>query len=364
MAHMEQDAVELRALALPDVDRRLVTWSRRAVSIGAVTLLFVAVLALTVVWLPLAAIVDLASGGRRCSVRCGVFLVYYLGCELVGIAASALLWVEAAIAGRGFTSSAYLRRNFALQRRWSGWLLHGAQRIFDVRFEVEGGEALEGGPMILMLRHASIADTLLASEFVSRPFGIHLRYVLKRELLWDPCLDIVGQRLPNYFVRRDSEDTDREVRGVRALATGLGQREGVLIYPEGTRFSAAKRERVLTRLRAGGHSELAQRAERLLHTLPPRPGGTLGLLDANPGLDVVFGAHVGLEPVASPKQLWNGAIRGQTIRLRFWRIAADDVPSSRPARLDWLFEQWQRIDDWIGDVRSQSGESDEGGGGA
>jgi hypothetical protein len=71
-----------------------------------------------------------------------------------------------------------------------------------------------------MLRHASIGDTLLASALVGRPHGIFwLRYVLKRELLWDPCLDVVGNRLPHVFVDRASDRfaaRDRACAGARA----------------------------------------------------------------------------------------------------------------------------------------------------
>ena len=42
------------------------------------------------------------------------------------------------------------------------------------------------------------------TTYVSRRYHLRLRYVLKRELLWDPCLDIVGQRVPNIFVDRDA----------------------------------------------------------------------------------------------------------------------------------------------------------------
>ena len=61
---------------------------------------------------------------------------------------------------------------------------------------------VEPGPVIVMIRHASILDNLLPSVFVAWPHKVRLRYLLKRELLSDPGLDIGGKRLPNYFVRR------------------------------------------------------------------------------------------------------------------------------------------------------------------
>ena len=71
---------------------------------------------------------------------------------------------------------------------------------------------------------------------------------MKRELLWDPCLDIVGQRTRNAFVRRGSDARDKEIALLRQLATAVTERDGVLLFPEGTRFSPAKRERALAHL--------------------------------------------------------------------------------------------------------------------
>ena len=66
--------------------------------------------------------------------------------------------------------------------------------------------------------------------FYAIPFGVRLRYVLKKELLFDPCLDIVGNRLPNYFVDRGGQDSERARRGVAELVRDLGPDEGALIY--------------------------------------------------------------------------------------------------------------------------------------
>lgn len=64
---------------------------------------------------------------------------------------------------------------------------------------------------------------------------------MKQELLWDPCLDIVGNRLPNYFVDRAAKDTARELAHIASLARELAPGQRVVMYPEGTRFSETKR---------------------------------------------------------------------------------------------------------------------------
>lgn len=336
-----------------DRDRWPTVWLRRALTLPLTFAMLGLALATAPVWIPAAFVADRLLPGR-CSLRCGLFLTWYLLCEALGIVAATALWVRALLRGpSGPGGEHHLSDLFRLQGVWAGLLLHGAMRIFGFRIHAEGTGNLDR-PMLLMLRHASVADTLLAAEFITRPHAIHLRYVLKRELLWDPCLDLVGNRLPNYFVRRDSSDSEREVRGVRALMRNLAPHEGVLIYPEGTRFTPAKREQVLRRLRAGGHTELARRAERLENTLPPRLGGTLALLEANPGLDVVFAVHTGFEGTTSFWQIWHGALRDTDVHVEFWRVPASEIPVDREERVEWLFENWETMERWLRERKTAS----------
>jgi 1-acyl-sn-glycerol-3-phosphate acyltransferase len=200
--------------------------------------------------------------------------------------------------------------------------------------------------VIVLMQHVSTADTLLPVLLFSRRQGVRLRYVLKRELLWDPCLDVVGQRVPSAFVSRDS--TGKDVAVVAALARGLGPRSGVLIYPEGTRFTPGKRERALEKIAASADSRLLERARRLVRVLPPRLGGALALLENGTGCDVVFCAHVGLEGTTSLADLWNGTVVGRRIRVKLWRVPAATIPEAAEARVDWLYREWAVLDAWVG----------------
>jgi 1-acyl-sn-glycerol-3-phosphate acyltransferase len=169
---------------------------------------------------------------------------------------------------------------------------------------------------------------------------------MKRELLWDPCLDVVGQRLPNAFVRRGTGDA-AETALVRALATDLGPDEGVLLYPEGTRWTPARRRAVIDRLARSAEPKLLERAQALQWLLPPRLGGVLALLEAAPAADIVLGVHTGFEGVRSLADVWNGALVGRRIRVRFERVPAAAIPDTREGRIDWIFEQWSRLDAWL-----------------
>jgi len=320
---------------------------RRLVTIPAYIIGWALWVAAAPVWLVLAMIVDLLRGGGGVALRSAALLTVYLSCEIVGMLASAGLWACNAIVH--MDSQRWIGLHFRLQACWGASLFKAVVLLFGLRLEVEGEDAadLGRGPYLLLLRHASVVDALLASALVSRPHGIRLRYVLKQELLWDPCLDIVGNRLPNVFVDRVAHASDGEVRRVQALGGSLGRRDGVLIYPEGTRFSQAKRARALDRLRQEGDVERVEYAESLMLVLPPRPGGTLGLLEAAPEADVIVCAHTGLERAGSLEAIWRGELLHRVIRVQLRRIPRHEIPSDRVARVAWLLKEWQRVSAWI-----------------
>lgn len=325
----------------------LETWGRRLITIPLYFVLCLLVLATLPLLLGIAAAIDRMRGHSWVLARCIGFFAFYLVCEVVGIGTAFWVWVAT---GCGAAHARFQRWNFALQCWWARTLLRGAQRIFGMRLEVEEPADLGRGPLILFIRHASVGDTLLPAVYISGRHGIVLRYVLKRELLWDPCLDIVGNRLRNCFVRRGSGESARESALVQELMEDLGPTDGVLIYPEGTRFTPSKRERILERIAQKGDVDLLAKAEALQHVLPPRLGGPLALLERNVSADAVFCAHVGFDGAGSFKDLLSGALVHRLVRVRFWRIPYADIPRATSAQVEWLYEQWRRIDTWVGDV--------------
>jgi len=131
------------------------------------------------------------------------------------------------------------------------------------------------------------------------------------------------------------------------LARDLGSRDGVLIYPEGTRFSTAKRRRVLDRLEQNSDTRMLEYANSLTSVLPPRLGGTLGLLDAARESDVVVCAHTGFEGTASLGDIWKGALVNQIVRIQFRRIPRSAIPTDRDGQVAWILEEWQRVGAWV-----------------
>src|SRR5208337_1868477 len=207
-------------------------WARRAATIPAVGCAFVLVVALLPVALPVAVVYDTLRGTRFIAARSLLLLAWFLTCEVWGLAATGLLFLGQATIARHDRLRAD-RWFYALESLWSGALFHGAERIFGFRVVLEPGSDGGMGPLIVFARHASMGDVLLPMLLLA-PRGLRMRYVMKQELRLDPCLDVVGHRVPNTFVRRNSGDAAPEIAAVVRLLNGLSARDAVVIFPEGT----------------------------------------------------------------------------------------------------------------------------------
>ncbi|MEO9255571.1 MAG: hypothetical protein ABI305_08535 [Tepidiformaceae bacterium] len=315
---------------------------RRSITIPGFLLGWLVACCIAPVLLPLVLIGDLLRRNRLAWTRAYLMFLVYLSCEMVGIVASGWLW---ATARRDQTE--FLNRNFRLQCWWANTQFRAALRIYSLTVDVRGSDAVASGPLILLVRHVSVFDNLLPAVFVSERHGIRLRWVINRSLLRDPCLDIVGNRLPNCFVSGGRTDSEAEIAKVRDLGHGLSAVDGIAIYPEGGLFSPAKRARAIKSLREREGAEAATRAEAFKNVLPPRPGGTLALIDAAPGVDVVVCAHSGLERAASVPAILAGSLIGATLTIEFQRFAAASIPTSPGQREQWLFDRWSEVEAWV-----------------
>lgn len=314
-------------------------------TIPGYVLAFAAAAALLPALLPVALALDLLRRRRLATARFLAVLLLYLAFEMVGLAVLGWIFATRGPPSAGARHAARLHR---LECWWASALLGLVRRLYGLRLEVEGLECASPGPVIVIGNHVSVADVLLPAALVSGRLDLRLRYVAKRELVWDPCVDLAGHWLPNAFVARGSADTPGDVARVQALLEGLGPGDGIFLMPEGTRFAPERRERVLASFEAEGPSELTERARRLRHLLPPRFGGILGLFDGNPGADVVVMAHTGFEGVRRLSDVWNGVLVGRTIRVSFWRRPWASVPTSQEGRRGWLLDEWDRLDAWLG----------------
>jgi 1-acyl-sn-glycerol-3-phosphate acyltransferase len=323
---------------------------RRTRGIALETTLF----ALTTVLFPLliasAALVDAALWLRRRKPWMGVRLVamawWFLFGEMRGIAGLALIKLFSR-----YGSERRRRWVYDLRIHWCRSHLGGVKTLFGLTFEIEGLDQAGPGPQIILIRHASIIDNALPDSVIGHEHGLGLRFVIKRELQMLPTIDIGGRWVPTTFVRRGSSDVATEVEKLRVLARDLGPGEGVLIYPEGTRATPEKIARAQAII-AERQPHIADMANRLKHLLPPRLGGPIALLDESEGADVVVCGHVGLDGFEYISDIWAGGLVGTTVKVKFWRHPASEVPKDYDARVAWLYDRWQELDDWVGEQRA------------
>ncbi|MEO1063423.1 MAG: 1-acyl-sn-glycerol-3-phosphate acyltransferase [Actinomycetota bacterium] len=329
----------------PSTDGRGGHLKRRVVSVGGMVVAAPLLLLALPVLVPVALVVDLLTAPRRLpTLRAVGFAVAYVFTELVGLAASAALAVR--FVGRR-DSEAWIDAHVRLQAAWTGMLFRSARLLLGLRVTVDGEEDLSRPPLLVFGRHVSLVDSMVSAVLLGSDRGYELRYVLKRELRADPCLDIVGHRLRNHFVDRTGGDA-AETAAVGRLGDDLRADTAVIIFPEGTRFSPAKRDRALQRLRDRDDTgDLLPMAEDLRHLLPPRPGGALALLDRAPDTDVVIFGHVGFEGLDSFPGLWRGVPFDRPVEVLARRFDRADVPLEAKDRARWLFERWAELDEWI-----------------
>lgn len=316
---------------------------RRLVTIPAIALALALFLALAPLSALLVAVVDLARGRGAALVRVWAFVGCYLLINVLGQLLLGAVWLAS---GFGLARARLVAWAYVVQSLWVLGLFRAATRIWRLRWTVGGDECIVPAPIVVLTSHASVLDTLIPTVLVTGTHAIPLRFVLKRELLIDPCLDIAGHWLPNHFVDREPSDSRVELEAIERLAAELAPGEGLLIYPEGTRFSASKRARILAAL-AERSPELHPRAAALTHTLLPRVAGSLALLRRAPQADVVLCGHEGLGGFATLADIASGDLVGRAIHVQFWRYPAAALPVGDEARARWIYERWAELDRWI-----------------
>jgi 1-acyl-sn-glycerol-3-phosphate acyltransferase len=345
-----------RGPLFPDDSPRGTRLARRVKGIAIETGAFFALTLLFPIVIAGAAAVDLVLfvRGRKpwMAVRLVAMAWWFLFGEMRGILGIAGIYLVTG-GPLGRRSLARRRMIYDLRIHWCGSHLAGVKTLFGLDFQIEDLDKAAPGPEVILIRHASIIDNALSDAIVGREHGLGLRFVLKRELNMLPTIDIGGRWVPTNFVRRGSSDAAAEVAKLRTLAHDMGEDEGIVIYPEGTRHTDAKLKRAQEVI-AERQPEIAPLANKLNNLLPPRLGGPVALLQEARGMDVVLFGHVGLDGFEYIKDIWAGGLVGGTVKMKFWRFPASEVPADEDELIPWLYERWQLLDDWVGanrDVR-------------
>ena len=318
---------------------------RRLIVTPLVFLLALAIVALSPVLGLIALVTDLVLRSRWRTTRLTVLAVVFAALEAVGIIAMLVLWI---MGGAGlWLHAGWMRRtHYRFLKRWLNAATGALLLCLGLDIEPEL-QPPKSGAVLVFSRHAGPGDSLVISREIMMRFDRHPRIVCKSDLQWAPFVDILGSRIPSHFVDPNPQDGDRHLRAIGELASGIGDRGALILFPEGGNFTPKRRRRAIASLFRRGHVDHAEMAEEMKHVIPPRPGGAIAAMDAAPHADVVFVAHTGTEHLTSLGDVWRGIPLRDAMRGRYWRVPADERPAEHAEKVAWLFEWWAQIDRWI-----------------
>ncbi len=319
---------------------------RRLVLAPFVFILSILLLVLSPILLLLAAIADLFLPGNWRTLRLVGFVTSYLALEVIGLVAMVGLWIASGF-GTRIKSSGMQEAHYGFMRWWLRTINGAAQALFHLRIHIEDRPVPRPGPILVFCRHAGPGNSMLLIGTILVGYRRRPRIVMLAKLQWEPLYDIMLNRLPNRFIRHDPKNRDRYINAIGDLAHGLGDQDAFVLFPEGKDFTPKVRLRAIDYLQRKGHLAAAERAEKMKYVLPPRHNGVMAALQSASDADVVLVAHAVLEDVGTFKELWSRIPLSHPIETRYWRIPPSEVPRERDELIEWLYQWWERIDQWI-----------------
>lgn len=277
------------------------------------------------------------------------FAIAYFALELRILVKCGVLWLASGF-GTRIRSPRFRALHYDLLRMFVCRL---AQRLrtlleIDVAPELtdEAQAALQSDqPLLFFSRHAGPGDTLLLIELLLRRYNRLPSVVFKDTLAIDPCVDLVGHRLPQAIL--DTSDREESEARIEEVARGLDRRGILVLFPEGGNFTLERRRRALRRLWRSGRRRDARRADQMEHVMPPHPSGAIAAMRGRPSADVIFSVHTGLGLAAFPKEIWRHTPIGGTLHTHMWLAPAAERPAGDQQQIEWLYGWWQRLDQWL-----------------
>lgn len=270
------------------------------------------------------------------TLRVYLFLLQYLVNDSAEILAAPFLWVRRAPV-----------ETYDRIQQWSADLMvKRADQLLGVRVELDTSALAQiaPGPVIVIARHTSVFDSTLPS-IACNTAGLGTRGLIMAEMLADPGFDIIYGRLGWKFIPRD--DGPAALAQVAELAHDADERTALVIFPEGRVFSQSVLERTMERL-ATKSPDRAVHLAGLQRSLPPRPGGLLGLLAALPDADVVLISHRGLDDFDGLAELATKVPVKSVVEVSARRIGRNEIPTTATSQIEWLDDLWLAQDAEIG----------------
>lgn len=329
------------------MDRVPPRWLRRLLIAPLVLLICLALVAVSPVLLLVAAIADLFVPGNWRTLRIVAFGTFFLFMEAAGLVVLFALWVRFGFGTGGLGTERTKDAHYAVMAFYLKLMYRAVSLLFGLRINIEERQAPQPGPILVFSRHAGPGNSLMLIGTMMIAFNRRPRIVMLAKLQWDPLFDTMFNRLPNRFISHDRGKSDRYVAAIGDLARNLGDQDAFVLFPEGRDFTQRLRRRAIDYLRTKGFDRHAERAESMLHVLPPRHRGPLAAISSAPEADVAFVAHSVLEELGSFKELWRRIPLEDPVDGRYWRLPPSEVPRSEDEVIEWLYGWWEQIDEWV-----------------
>lgn len=288
------------------------------------------------------------------------FLFLYLLVDVTAVVVLFLIWLGSGF-GWKLRAPGFQRANY----RVFAWMLRrivaSAKFTFKVSIVQDGELPAPVGtvrrPLLIFSRHAGPGDSLLVMDGLMSRFNRQPRIVLKEFLQWDPAADIVLNRIPSAFVPLHKKAGDPVIEAIEEMSRTMGQHDAFVIFPEGGNYSLKRHVRAIQKLKEIGRPDLAERAEALKNTLPPKPKGVMTALAAAPDkTDVFFVGHAGLEALVEFSDIWRAMPMDTQIATKLWYVPAETIPPPEKQE-EWLYDIWADIDGWITEKLSDTAEA-------
>ena len=326
---------------------------RRIVLTPLVFVLALVGILLAPLWLLVAFVFDVFTPGHWKAVRLGTLGLVFMIYEAGGLIALFVLWVGSGF-GAGIQSPPFRRAHYRLLGAWLAGISRSVEFFLGLTISIDRRPP-QPGPVLVFSRHAGPADSVFLTYAIWHGYNRYPRIVAKQDLQLAPFFDIMGHRLPNHFINPEPGNPKAELDAIGELASGLGDQDAFILFPEGGNFTPDRRRRAIASLERHGFADQAEKARAMPHLIPPRPGGALRAIAAAPEADVVFVAHTGVEDITTLGHIWESIPMDRTIRGGYWRVPPEEIPHGRDEQIAWLYGWWANIDDWIGRERAELG---------
>ncbi len=284
--------------------------------------------------------------------RIATFAVVYTLGECVCLLACLVLWLAAPVP-RWRDEERWRARHVRVLGALLGVFLRAAEAVFAFRLRLDSPRDDDDGhpgtparPVIVLGRHAGPGASFVLVHVLLRARHRIPRIVLKKTLRIDPALDVLLTRLGCAFIGNAGPGGEVATGAVRRLASGLGPRDALVLFPEGSDWTPTRHRMAVARLRLRGLRKQAAAAEAMPNVLPPRPAGTLAALDGAPGADIAVFMHTGHDDILDAGSVWRALPLRRELHMVWWNEPRPDV-HDLDSCAQWLTTLWGSIDAWI-----------------